>query len=226
MFSKIVFKRNKKVGLKENKNVFIKNFEDIIKNGNKFTVKKLIKFMANSVQGELISKCYYNDRNYKDYISNIKHSFLIDLPFEYYKECNKSIDITKTPIISCVWNDIRIKENLKKINKYVGNSFDGKSHALNVIGIYIKPLDLVIITNGNHSVNSAIVHNEGSLIVNTEVDMSPLFEKYEFNGEDYIDLKTNKKINNQFLIKGSKPFTHTIGLLFEMGRVINKLEKV
>ena len=42
--------------------------------------------------------------------------------------------------------------------------------------------------------NSAIVHNEGEIIANVTVDISPVLEKYKFNGKDYVDIITNEKI--------------------------------
>lgn len=223
-FLKILKKDKEKVSLKENKKLFIEDFKDILMNADETTINNFIKFMANSVQGELISKCFYNDRNYVNYFDYIIRSFLLDLPYDNFKKCNIEIDIPITPIITCIWNHDRLKNNLKNIGECTGNPFNGKKHQSNIMGIYIKPINLVIINNGNHSVNSAIVHNEGTLIINTEIDISPLFKKYEFDGEDYIDLNNNKKIYNNLLIDNSKPFTYTIGLLFEMARVIDSLK--
>ena len=76
--------------------------------------------------------------------------------------------------------------------------------------------------NGNHSVNSAIVHNEGEIIANVTVDISPVLEKYKFNGKDYVDIITNEKINNNFLKNNSEPFIYTLGLFFEMARVLKE----
>jgi hypothetical protein len=71
-------------------------------------------------------------------------------------------------------------------------------------------------------VNSAIVHNEGEIIANVTVDISPVLEKYKFNGKDYVDIITNEKINNNFLKNNSEPFIYTLGLFFEMARVLKE----
>lgn len=70
--------------------------------------------------------------------------------------------------------------------------------------------------------NSAIVHNEGEIIANVTVDISPVLEKYKFNGKDYVDIITNVKINNNFLKNNSEPFIYTLGLFFEMARVLKE----
>lgn len=63
------------------------------------------------------------------------------------------------------------------------NPFDGKANTGNINACLINPLGLVLVDNGNHSVNSAIIHNEGEIIVKTIVDISPVLEKYKFNGK-------------------------------------------
>lgn len=70
--------------------------------------------------------------------------------------------------------------------------------------------------------NSAIVHNEGEIIANVTVDISPVLEKYKFNGKDYVDIITNEKINNNFLKNNSEPFIYTLGLFFEMARILKE----
>lgn len=73
--------------------------------------------------------------------------------------------------------------------------------------------------------NSAIVHNEGKIIANVTVDISPVLEKYKFNGKDYVDIITNEKINNNFLKNNSEPFIYTLGLFFEMARVLKERQE-
>lgn len=222
MFKRQKDNTNNGISIKENTKIFLEDFTDLVRNNDIITVSKLIKFMANSVQGELLTKCFYNDRNYKEYMRHITHSLLLDLPFESYQPCKVKVNISQTPIISCIWNHSRILDNLKHIGECTKNPFDGIAHANNIHATMINPLGLVIVENGNHSVNSAIVHNEGEIIVNTVVDITPLLEKYHFNGQDYVNITTNTKINDKFLKNSSEPFTYTLGLLFEMSRVLIK----
>lgn len=54
--------------------------------------------------------------------------------------------------------------NLTKIGCCNQNPFNGYAHMRNINAILIDPLRLVIVNNGNHSVNSAVIHNEGEIM--------------------------------------------------------------
>lgn len=196
--------RIENVRLEENTKHFIDGFKKLVEQNNQPTINRLIKFMANSVQGELISKCLYNDRNYAEYTRYIVYSLVLNLSFEEFHECSIKFNVEETPIISCIWNYTRMFDSLEYIGKCNKNPFDGDAHSGNINACLINPLGLVIVDNGNHSVNSAIVHNEGEIIANVTVDISPVLEKYKFNGKDYVDIITNEKINNNFQIKEFK----------------------
>ncbi|MCM1327603.1 MAG: hypothetical protein NC094_10535 [Bacteroidales bacterium] len=211
-----------KVNIKENTEAFIQSFEELVKNGDIGTIKCLVKFMANSIQGELLSKCLYNDRNYGDYITNIKHSLLLDLSLKEYQKCDLRVDISLTPCISCVWNNKRLIKALIDINDFVGNPFNGIANSNNICACMIKPIGLVIVVNGNHSVSSAIVHGKGEIIVSEKIDIKPLLEKYRFNGKEYVDINTDMKIDCLSLKNNSEPFVYTLGLMFEMSRILYK----
>lgn len=214
--------RIENVSLEENTKHFIDDFKKLVEQDNQTTINRLIKFMANSVQGELISKCLYNDRNYAEYIRYIVHSLVLNLSFEEFHKCGIKFNVAETPIISCIWNYTRMFHSLEYIGKCNKNPFDGDAHSGNINACLIHPLGLVIVDNGNHSVNSAIVHNEGEIIANVTVDISPVLEKYKFNGKDYVDIITNEKINDNFLKNNSEPFIYTLGLFFEMARVLKE----
>lgn len=211
-----------KVSLQENTEQFIDDFSKLVKDGNQTTINRFIKFMANSVQGELISKCLYNDRNYSNYTNYILYSLVLDLPMEELPKCSCTVKVTETPIISCIWKCESIFCNLRTIGICNNHPFDGIANSINITSYLINPLGLVIVNSGNHSVNSAIVHNEGEIKPNNTIDISPVLEKYRFDGENYVDIGTNEKIYNTSLKNNSEPFTYTLGLLFEMARVLKE----
>ena len=66
------------VNIEKNTEIFIQDFEELIKTSDILTVEKFVKFLADSVQSELITRCAYNDSNYISYFENIKNSFLVD----------------------------------------------------------------------------------------------------------------------------------------------------
>lgn len=230
ILSKILMKEKtvaiEKISIEENTRVFIEDFSKLIKKGNKETIQKLIKFLANSIQGEFLSKCFYNDRNYGKYDLYILHSLLLDLSFKDYQKCDIKMNVSQIPIISCVWNHKKIIDNLYSIGVCNGNPFNGVTNAWNISACLVEPLGLVIVLNGNHSVNSAIIHNEGEINVDTKVDISSILERYKFDGKNYIDIYTKEKVSFSFLKNNSEPFTYILGLFFEMARVlkINKIQ--
>ena len=222
----MLFKKQKKkqqgVTIEENTQIFIKDFKKLVDEGKKESVRSVIKFMANSIQSELFTKCMYNDRNYQGigYMLAILNSFLLDLSFDFWQKCNIHLKVQNTPIISCVWNHSRMIDGLMGLGEINKNPFNGISFAYNIHAFLIEPLGLVVVDNGNHSVNAAIVYNEGEIIVNTVIDISEVLEKYRFDGKKYVNIETNKKVNIKNLKNNSESFTYTFGLLFEMARVL------
>ena len=210
------------VSIEENTNVFIQDFEELVKTGDVATIKSLIKFLANSVQGELMTKCKYNDRNYSSYFENIENSFLVNTLCEKDNEYNTTVNVATTPMISCIWEHTRMINALNNINTRKGNPFNGIEHSTNIDAYQIKTLGLVIVRNGNHSVNSAIVHGEGEIIVNTIIDITPALDKYKFNGKEYVEIETNRTVSSKLMKNNSEPFIYTLGLMFEMTRVLIK----
>lgn len=222
----MLFKKQKKkqqgVTIEENTQIFIEDFKKLVDEGKKESVRSVIKFMANSIQSELFTKCMYNDRNYQGigYMRAILNSFLLDLSFDFWQKCNIHLKVQNTPIISCVWNHSRMIDGLMGLGEINKNPFNGISFAYNIHAFLIEPLGLVVVDNGNHSVNAAIVYNEGEIIVNTVIDISEVLEKYRFDGKKYVNIETNKKVNIKNLKNNSESFTYTFGLLFEMARVL------
>lgn len=68
------------------------------------------------------------------------------------------ISSLKNPIITCPWNNERIVDNIHYIGKENNNKFD--SNNSNIDNLYIYPLGIVLVNNGNHSQLSAMLKNE------------------------------------------------------------------
>lgn len=213
---------SEKKRLKENTIKYIEGFEKIVETKNIDNIKYVIKFMANTIQGRLNTMVYYNNRSY-DVINLIKKCLILDKMNSDNKMCKYTCDIKSTPIISCIWNNERVIGNIIDIGICNDNPFIGIKNT-NVSGFLIEPIGLIVITNGNHSINSAIIHNEGQVQVDKCYNISDLFDKYRFDGIDFLDIKTNKRINLRYLLKDSKPLFYELGLIFEMGRILNKYD--
>ncbi|MDE7114032.1 MAG: hypothetical protein K2O57_07590, partial [Acetatifactor sp.] len=66
------------------------------------------------------------------------------------------------------------------------------------------------------------VHGEGEIIVNTIIDITPALDKYKFNGKEYVEIETNRTVSSKLMKNNSEPFIYTLGLMFEMTRVLIK----
>lgn len=213
---------SEKKQLKKNTIKYLEGFEKIVETKSIDNIMYVIKFMANTIQGRLNTMVYYNNCNY-DVINLIKKSLILDKMNGDYKPCKYTCDIKSTPIISCIWNNERVIDNIIQIGICNDNPFIGIENT-NVSGFLIEPIGLIVITNGNHSINSAIIHNEGQVQIDKCYNISDLFDKYRFDGIDFLDIKTNKRINLRHLVKDSKPLFYELGLIFEMGRILNKYD--
>lgn len=153
--------------------------------------------MANSVQGELFSKYYYNDRNYPSNYKNFPECIRSSITLGQYKNEIKvkediTISLQEIPIISNVWDGNRIFSCLEKIGEINGNKF--REGNTNTDVVLVKPLGLILTYNGNHSINSAIINKDNAKIkINRIIDISEILNEYKFNGESYIDITISKK---------------------------------
>ena len=132
----------------------------------------------------------------------------------------RTFRISETPIVSEIWNLDRVWDHLEDIGVDAGNPYDGFTNRNNIWGKIIRPLDLVIIENGNHSTNSAILKNEGEVSIEGQYDISPLFDVIRFNGIDYL-YKKPKSIMPKWK-KVNRPVNYYFGLLFEISKIISK----
>ncbi len=60
-------KRKNKITIEKNTEIFLEDFKKLVKNKNDEAVSDTVKFITNSIQCDLFTMCYYNNRNYKRY---------------------------------------------------------------------------------------------------------------------------------------------------------------
>lgn len=214
LLAKIMKIKNKDNLIKENTKVMSGVFYQCIREKD----YSILKFLSFGIQGELNAKAFYNDRQYDNYIAYVKNSFILDMPLDSIKSTKKIVDIKMTPVISTVWNINSLEKCYLAISSYADNPFNLNESKNNVQAILIQPIGLVIVYAGNHSINSAIIHNEGEFYVNQEIDITPVLRKYAFDGENYISIETGGKVNISGLLNNSEPFTYTIGIFYEIAR--------
>lgn len=213
--------RCSRVSRQDNLHSFLDDFDNLCKENNIVVIKRYIKFITDSIQAEFNINCSYNDKT-TSIIDNVYHSFILSENIDNNRTCKYVVDVKDTPIIACIWNDGRMINNIHKIGHINNNPFDGEKNCGNIIATIFKPLGLVIVVNGNHSTNAAIIHREGKLIINHEFKMSSLLQEVYFDGKYYINKVTKKKVKDKILLDNSKPYTYSIGVLFEMAKVLEK----
>ena len=229
---KLEIKNKKKLMLVDNTEKFINEFEKIVitckEKGNFIIIRNILKFMANSVQAELFYKYYfikkeYFSKNIKDINLNqyLEKSLTLDIDTEEIGQKEMNFFINEIPIISAPQDEEAIFSNLMTIGEINNNKF---VDTYNFCGVLIKPLGIFIVKNANHSVNSALINKDNTEIKQKfeVIDISPNFQKYKFNGKSYINITTSKKINDNLLKNNSEPFTYSLGLMFEMARILKK----
>lgn len=209
--------------IKEDKSLVRENVEEVTNNFSeivKMNRTDFMKFLANTIQGELNVKSFYNDRSYEylTYEKYFKNSFLLNMSRDGIETIDEIISIKDTPVISMVWQPERIKDCYISICEKCNRSFDIHEAENNVKGILVEPLGIVLVYQGNHSVNSAIIHNEGEIHVKEKVDITSVLQKYRFDGMGYVSLDSGKYINCKDMLDGYRPLTHTMGVLYETVR--------
>uniref|UniRef100_UPI00352262FD DUF6710 family protein n=1 Tax=Staphylococcus haemolyticus TaxID=1283 RepID=UPI00352262FD len=66
------------------------------------------------------------------------------------------------------------------------------------------------IYNGNHSISAGLNKSEGYIVIDAVIDISYLYDIYEFDGKYLINKQTNEKEEIYF----------EFGAIFEIGRLI------
>lgn len=118
-------------------------------------------------------------------------------------------DLSCDCVITIPWK----KESIFNLSASIGR--DGFSYiSSNHVSRYIKELDLVFATGGNHSIAAGVVHKKGK-IISIIVTIEPYFKYMETDGANWIDIKTKKVIEEVHDFR--------IAILYEIARIKDKL---
>lgn len=192
---------------------------------------KEVEFLAKSDDYRDNLAILYIIKIYTDYISSSRNIKLLQgetiysifdnilLTDDAYKiKIDESfyIELGKFPIITDIWNKDKQIKNLSYIET---NTIHWKEDVTNHLMKFILPIGVLLVYNGNHSLNSGVVKSVGYIEVspnktNLEIyDISHMYEKVCFNGKYFINIKNNKIISKvQF----------EYGCIFEIGRILTK----
>lgn len=177
--------------------------------------------------------------------SDTEH-YLTIIRREFSNEKRTVFNINEYPIIPSTWKGYRIITNLIMIgNKNSQNEnekapLDGSND--NIVNILIRPLNICLSINGNHSQLSGIIQKSGTSSYSQIIDITPAYGFIKFDGLFFKPIDNNEKDNqdpyiatkSQFPDYDDYPFYHAdkpedkrhfynlirhLGMLFELARI-------
>ena len=89
--------------------------------------------------------------------------------------CVRPYKLGSEPVITNVWNRLRLVSNIQGIGEDVGNPFIQQE--INHYSNLIYPIGLLYVYNGNHSANAAILKDEGEITPTGVIDWRILYEE-------------------------------------------------
>jgi len=166
----------------------------------------LSNIIYNPVKGESIElPQFYIPLSYIDENGKFKE---VDIS----KTADKEIELGKDTVLSYPWNQSRLTDKIKLINKV-----EFKYYADNHDAYYYPEIGICQVLNGHHSIACGIYHKKGKIWAKT-INMQPLFDNiYPKDGANWYSKYDNRII--------SKIKDFRIGLLFELSNMKLKLTK-
>lgn len=187
-----------------------------IKDVRKNPVYSLIRAMSNYQLYDIVRELCENeevpfvDSILKEIGMDFSSSYNHDNSKEGLEEKNIYIDLSRDAVLVCAWDQERLVDALLNIGEDVGNSF--KYDEINHRTIYIYPIGLTIVYNGNHSILTGILKGEGTIKTNQTYDFASTYEYVYFDGIYFRNKKDNKVL---YKVKRFE-----LGALYEIGRIL------
>ena len=183
MFGELI----KNIGKQENNyNYHLKNIELLF--FDKKTVINYLRFLTDSILTQQLGFCigakmpnlrlHENSNNipsYFDYTTAFGET--CQTPNYNASQMDINIDLSIDPVISCIWNTKRVKSALKNIGDgcilpYSDNENIFKYDQLNHFVTHIYPLEIIVVSNGNHSIFSGLIKKKGIVKITSIIDVS------------------------------------------------------
>lgn len=221
--------KNEKVKKENLKEILSVAEEIIIKSKNKtykeHPINALIKALTDKAQQDFLFDLYSRKENtvcgeglfYSIPLVKVNRRNLGDIDSNY----NEKIDIARDNIISGPWNKKRFINSIINIGE--GCSWgEWKEHSNNHFIEYYKPLNLYLVSNGNHSIACGILKREGEITNNISCyDLTKYYDYIFFDGVNYKEIEG---CSETIEIYQSREIIFEIGVIFEIGRLILKYE--
>lgn len=219
----------------------LSNVKYFIEDENWIAIEKYLRLLSLEYNFKVAKECledgFYNELPYAPEIfSKLMEKSGIEVDRYYFgfsehnyyrsydhrmEEDKISYKIADHPILLRPWKSSRIVNNIKDINQ--NNPLSVEEGKNNLKNDYYYPLGLILSSGGNHSQLSALLERDGESAIEMIYDMRPLYEKVEFDGNDFVFKKDRKIIpvvnSNEEIVLDTK---YLLGIYFEVGRLLEK----
>ncbi|WP_028024122.1 DUF6710 family protein [Enterovibrio calviensis] len=120
------------------------------------------------------------------------------------------INLRSEPAITSPWHPQRIIRNLGTIGDGLpkGPFAETSNHSVN----YYWPLNLALVTGGNHSIAQGLLRGQGTVKVEECFDLTPIVEQVFYDGDSWVLFSSGKRIR--------QPRFKEIGWAWELGRIL------
>lgn len=134
------------------------------------------------------------------------------------KEDYFKFKLRNSPIITPIWNFNRISTNIACIGENYMR-MDGKPNSFmenesNHRIMYLYPLGIAVMMNGNHSVYSGLLKGEGEVTITQMIDLTPLVLNCSFHHKKGV------------YSNGYTPVYFELGMLFELGKIFQQNKQI
>ncbi|WP_158161276.1 DUF6710 family protein [Grimontia hollisae] len=120
------------------------------------------------------------------------------------------VDLSSDPVITSPWHPQRITRNLGMIGDGMpcGPFEESSNHSAS----YCWPLNVALVTGGNHSIAQGILRGQGRVKVEECYDFTPIIEQVFFDGIEWALICSGQKLG--------QPRFKEIGWAWELGRIL------
>ncbi|MBA2176864.1 hypothetical protein H0266_18450 [Halobacillus locisalis] len=214
------------------------NAKEILESEFPHKIYEYIYLLGKARQHQLITNCLRKSVIEKSSIDDVEDLFFwsradIDYSFHLYDEADRRLnwftdeeyiglsemrlDPKDTLIFPLTWKSRKLRDCMLEIGRDIGQpwEFDDMNHNVK----YVKPLNIGVVMNGNHSMAINIIRNESSDVkVESILDLSPIYEELYTDGE-YFWKKQSGEMKERKLAEVD---SIEMAALFEIGRLINE----
>lgn len=134
---------------------------------------------------------------------------------------NEKVPLSFSKLLMNPWKGKRVISNLLNINSHNNNEFDPEKFPSNIQNYLLEPIGIIVSEQGNHSQFAGASSGDRNTIITHKIDISELYTKVQFDGDDFIKSGTNEICR---LPDVNKEIIFYTGVIFELGRFLKVKE--